>query len=50
MLAGYQHEIQAERKSEIGGRVGTAEESPPEGRVTDETDYYWDGPPPLPGQ
>jgi len=26
--------------SEIGGGEGTAEESPPAGRVTDETDYF----------
>src|ERR1700751_2884085 len=41
MLAGYRHEIQAETGSEIGGRERTAEESPPAGRVKDETDYFW---------
>jgi hypothetical protein len=39
MLAGHQQEIQADRGSEIGGGEGTAEESPPTGRPTDETDY-----------
>jgi hypothetical protein len=27
-------------RSEVGGGEGTAEESPPAGRVTDETDYF----------
>jgi hypothetical protein len=40
MLAGHQQEIQADRGSEIGGGGGTAEESPPTGRPTDETDYF----------
>jgi hypothetical protein len=36
---GHQPEIQA-RGSEVGSGEGTAEESPPAGRVTDETDYF----------
>lgn len=40
MLAGYQQEIPGQAGSEIGGSAGTAEESPPAGRVTDETDHF----------
>jgi hypothetical protein len=38
MLAGHQQEIQAERDRRSGEE--TAEEPPPAGRVTDETDYF----------
>jgi hypothetical protein len=40
IVAGHHQEIQADRGSEIGGGEGTAEESPPAGRPTDETDYF----------
>ena len=40
MLAGRLQEIHRERGTEIGGGEGTAEESPPAGRVTDEKDYF----------
>jgi hypothetical protein len=36
---GHQQEIQA-RGSEVGSGERTAEESPPAGRVTDETAYF----------
>jgi len=39
MLVGPQQEIQADRERKFGGGEGTAEESPPAGRLTDETDY-----------
>jgi hypothetical protein len=40
MLAGHQPGDSGRPGSEIGGGEGTAEESPPAGRVTDETDYF----------
>lgn len=40
MLAGHHQKIQADRRSEIGGGQGTAEESPPAGRPTNEVDYF----------
>ena len=40
MLAGHQQEIQNERDRKL--EAGTAEELPPAGRVTDETDYFPD--------
>jgi hypothetical protein len=39
ILAGHQQEIQADLIGNWRGREGTAEEAPPAGRVTDETDY-----------
>jgi len=40
MLAGHQPGDSGRPGSEIGGGEGTAEESPPAGRVTNETDYF----------
>jgi hypothetical protein len=40
MLARHQQEIQANRESGIGSGEGPAEESPPAGRLTDETNYF----------
>jgi len=40
MLARHQQEIQANRGSGIGSGEGPAEESPPAGRLTDETNYF----------
>jgi hypothetical protein len=40
MLAGHQQEIQANRGSGFGSGEGPAEESPPAGRLTDETNYF----------
>jgi len=39
MLAGHQQEIQAERDRKLEAGEGTAEDSPPAGRVTEKTDY-----------
>jgi hypothetical protein len=40
MLAGAPATDSGRAGSEVGGGEGTAEESPPAGRVTDETDYF----------
>ena len=40
MLAGHQQEIHAERDRKLEAARGTAEESSPAGRVTDETDHF----------
>jgi hypothetical protein len=40
MLAGHQQEIQAERDRKLEAAEATAEEAPPAGRFTDETDYF----------
>lgn len=40
MPAGHQQKIQGDWDRRIGGGEGTAEESPPAGRVTDGTDCF----------
>jgi hypothetical protein len=40
MLARHQQDIQADRDRKLGGGEGTAEEAPPAGRLSDETDYF----------
>ncbi|HKW56960.1 MAG TPA: hypothetical protein VJN42_06330 [Candidatus Acidoferrum sp.] len=41
VLGKHQQEIFAERDRKLEAAEGTAEESPPAGRVSDETDYFW---------
>jgi hypothetical protein len=49
-LGGHRQEIQADRESGIGGGEGTAEEMPPAGCLTDETDYFREVPSAVDGR